>query len=139
MEVNIHLGNRKPVFNSPTPPIMLIVLHCWMLLQASMNPNNNNGKCSQTSYNRSVRQIEGQGVILWPQVMVRIIKILKIKKNMLFWSLHACVCLPQLTRLTRVATQSTLPTRPTQTLTRSTRTPTRLTRYQINHPSRVAS
>ena len=60
---------------------MLIVLHCWTLLQASMNPNNNNAKCSQTSYSRSVSQIEGQGVILWPQVMVRIKKILKIKNK----------------------------------------------------------
>ena len=91
---------------------MLIVLHCWTLLQASMNPNNNNAKCSQTSYNKSVRQIEGQEVILW--------------------SPHACGCLPQLTRLIRVATRSTRPTQPTWT-------PTRPNQYQIGHQSQVAS
>ena len=54
---------------------------------------------------------------------------------MLFWSLHSCGCLPQLTRLTRVATRSTRSTRPTRTLTRPTRT--QLGRLSIKSATRA--
>ena len=117
---------------------MLIVLHCWTLLQASMNPNNNNAKCSQTSYSRSVSQIEGQGVILWPQVMVRIKKILKIKnKHVILESAFLWVSATTDSAdsgCNSVNSADSANSDPNS----ADSDPTRPTKYKIGHPSRVA-
>ena len=103
-----------------------------------MNPNNNNAKCSQTSYSISVRQIEGQGVILWPQVMVRIRKILKIKnKHVILESAFlwvSAIADSVFFGCNSVNSAVSINWDPNSTDS----DPTRPTKYKIGHPSQVA-
>ena len=97
-----------------------------------MNPNNNNAKCSQTSYSRSVSQIEGQGVILWPQVMVRIRKILKIKnKHVILESAFLWVSATADSGCNSVNSAESANSDPNS----ADSDPTRLTKYKIGHLS----
>ena len=100
-----------------------------------MNPNNNNAKCSQTSYSRSVRQIEGQGVILWPQVMVRIRKIKNkhvILESAFLWVSATADLADSGCNSVNSADSANLD------LNSADSDPTRLTKYKIGHPSQVA-
>ena len=92
-----------------------------------------------TSYSRSVRQIEGQGVILWHQVMVRIRKILKIKnKHVILESAFLWVSATTDSAdsgCNSVNSADSANSDPNS----ADSDPTRPTKYKIGHPSRVAS
>ena len=82
-----------------------------------------------------MRQIEGQGVILWPQVMVRIRKILKIKnKHVILESAFFWVFATADSADSGCNSVDSANSDPNS----ADSDPTRPTKYKIGHPSRVA-